>query len=178
MKNSRYLSVSVAVLILDQTTKYAIVHSPVVVRPLVLVPRFFRLAYGENSGALFGMFASLEPPWRGIVLVLVPFVAIALVLVFMRLSGDKDRLSLLGLALILGGALGNQIDRLFRGGRVVDFLDVSIDVEPVRGWLVHMFGTSHWPAFNVADSAIVVGALLLAYDLLRQARPASTMMLR
>lgn len=176
MKNARYLTVSIAVLILDQLTKYAIVRSKVIERPVVLIPGIFRLAYGENTGALFGMFATLQRPWRGIVLVLVPFLAIGLVLVFMRMSGGKDRLALLALALILGGALGNQADRLFRGGRVVDFLDVSIDLEPVRSWLVHAFGSSHWPAFNVADSSIVVGALLLAFDLLRQARPASSIM--
>jgi signal peptidase II len=170
LKNARYLSISVAVLILDQLTKYAIVHGPVAERPVVIVPRFFRLAYGENSGALFGLFSGLEQPWRAIVLLIIPLAAIGCVTFFMRVTGSSDRLSLLALALILGGAVGNQLDRLFRAGRVVDFLDVSIDIEPVRGWLIRLAGTSHWPAFNVADSAIVVGALLLGYDLLVQSR--------
>jgi len=171
VKNARYFSIAAAVLVLDQVTKYAIVHGPVAERPLVLVPSVFRLSYGENSGALFGMFSSTPEPWRTIVLLVVPLAAIALVLFFMRSSGETDRPALVALALILGGALGNQTDRLLRSGRVVDFLDVSIDVAPVRGWLVRAFGSSHWPAFNVADSAIVIGAVLLAFDLLRQARP-------
>jgi len=173
VKNARYFSISVAVLILDQLTKWAIVHSSVFERPYDLVPGYLRFAYGENSGALFGMFSGLEQPWRTVVLLIVPLAAIALVLFFMRVSGEKDRLALVGLALILGGAVGNQLDRLLRHGRVVDFVDVSFDAEPVRGWLVRTFGSSHWPAFNVADSAIVVGALLLAFDLLRQTRPRS-----
>jgi signal peptidase II len=118
------------------------------------------------------MFSGLQQPWRSIVLLIVPVAAIVLVLLFMRMTSTKDRLALLGLSLILGGALGNQCDRLLRGGRVVDFLDVYVDAEPVRGFLVRTFGSAHWPAFNVADSCIVVGALLLATDLLRQSRPA------
>jgi len=171
VRNARYLSLSVAVLVLDQVTKYAIAHGPVVESPIVLIPGFFRLTYGENSGALFGMFSGTPDPWRTIVLSVVPFAAIVLMLVFIRVSGERDRLALVALALILGGALGNQTDRLIRSGRVVDFLDASIDVEPVRGWLVRTLGSSHWPAFNVADSAIVIGAALLALDLLRHSRP-------
>lgn len=171
MKNARYLSISIAVLILDQLTKYAILHGPVADRPIVVIPGFFRLAFGENSGALFGLFSQAPDPWRTIVLLVVPIAAIVLVIVFIRATGSADRLALVALALILGGALGNQTDRLLRSGKVVDFLDVSIDVEPVRGWLVRAFGSSHWPAFNVADSAIVVGALLLALDIVRKWRP-------
>ena len=170
VKNARYLSLSAAVLILDQVTKYAIVHGPVVERPIVVIPHFFSLTFGENSGALFGMFSGAKEPWRTILLLIVPLVAIVLVLIFLRSTGAKDRLALVALSLILGGALGNQLDRLFRGGRVVDFLDVYADVQPVRGWLVGMFGSSHWYTFNVADSAVVVGALLLALELLRQGR--------
>jgi len=170
VKNARYFSVSVAVLILDQLTKWAVVHSSIVERPYDIVPGYLRFAYGENSGALFGMFSGLQQPWRTVVLLIVPLAAIALVLFFMRVSGEKDRLALMGLALILGGAVGNQLDRLLRHGRVVDFVDVSFEAEPVHGWLVRTFGSAHWPAFNVADSAIVVGALLLAFDLLRQTR--------
>lgn len=174
MRNARYLFVSIAVFLLDQTTKYAIVHGPVAERPLVLLPGFLRLAYGENSGALFGLFAGAVQPWKTLLLLVVPFAAIVLVLLFMRISTEKDRLSLVALSLILGGAIGNQFDRLVRGGLVVDFVDVSADVEPIRTWLLRIFRSSHWPAFNVADSAIVVGAILLAFDLLRQARAART----
>ena len=140
---------------------------------MVLIPHILRLAYGENSGALFGLFGGLHQPWRTLVLLVIPSAAILLVLVFMRMSGGSDLLSLTALSLILGGALGNQIDRLLRSGRVVDYIDVSIDFDPIHGWLVRAFGSSHWPAFNVADSAIVIGALLLAWDLLRQARRAA-----
>jgi signal peptidase II len=171
VKNARYLSISIAVLILDQVTKYAIVHGPVAERPVVVVPRLFRLAFGENSGALFGLFSEASPIVRAVILLVIPCLAIVIVLLFMKVSGATDRLALVSLALILGGALGNQTDRLLRSGKVVDFLDFFIDVQPVRGWLIRAFGSSHWPAFNVADSAIVIGALLVAFDLLRQARP-------
>lgn len=173
MKHARYLSVTAAVFILDQLTKYAIVHSPVVERPVIVVPGFFRLCYGENRGALFGMFGNLTEPWRTLVLMVAPLVAIGLILYFMRSSGGSDRLPLVALSLILGGALGNQVDRIFRNGRVVDFLDVHVGMDPLRGWLEGALGSSHWPAFNVADSAIVVGASLLAWDLLRPARRAT-----
>ena len=170
MKNARYLSIAAAVLILDQLSKYAILHGPVVERAVPIIPGFFRLTYGENRGALFGLFSDLAEPWRTLVLLIVPLLAIGLVLFFMRTSSGTDRLSLVALSLILGGALGNQIDRLFRSGRVVDFLDVYAGHEPLRGWLERTFGSAHWPAFNVADSAIVTGALLMGWDLLRQLR--------
>lgn len=170
MRNARYLSISTAVLILDQLTKYAITHSRVVEHPVVLVPGFFRLAFGENSGALFGMFSGTPEPWRTLVLFVIPLSAIALLLFFIRAGSDKDQLGLLALALILGGAVGNQVDRVLRAGKVIDFLDAHVEPQPVHGWLVRIFGSSHWPAFNVADSAIVVGAILLGLDLLRQGR--------
>jgi signal peptidase II len=81
-------------------------------------------------------------------------------------------LTLFGLALVLGGAVGNLIDRLFRG-EVIDFLDVYASSPRLAGWLLEKFGTAHWPTFNFADSAIVCGALLLALSIVRPQRPSA-----
>ena len=170
MKGQRYFPIAVAVLLLDQVTKYLIVHADVAHRPRVLIPGFLRLVYGENPGALFGFFRRTPEPWHTVLLLVAPLASILVILFLMRASGESDRLAHLGLAMILGGALGNQTDRLLRKGKVIDFIDLSIDVEPIRGWLVRAFHSSHWYTFNLADSAIVVGAAALGLDLLLRAR--------
>ena len=91
MKNARYLTLAAAVLILDQVTKYAITHGPVSQRPVEIVPGFFSLTFGENSGALFGMFSGTRGPLRVVLLLLVPIAAIVLVLFFLRTTGAQDR---------------------------------------------------------------------------------------
>ena len=78
----------------------------------------------------------------------------------------EDRRTLFGLSLILGGAVGNLIDRAVRG-EVVDFLDVYVSPPRLADWFVGTFGTAHWPTFNVADSAIVTGACLLFWTIVR-----------
>ena len=97
--------------------------------------------------------------------------AVVVIGVFLAKTDEPDRSTKFGLALILGGAVGNLIDRVFRG-EVVDFLDVYASNERVAAWLVEQFGTAHWPTFNIADSAIVVGAILLVLDILRPERTA------
>jgi signal peptidase II len=81
-------------------------------------------------------------------------------------SDGAHRLTRLGLGAILGGALGNLVDRVVRG-EVVDFLDVYASTPSLADWLVRTFGTAHWPTFNVADSCIVVGAGLLILETFR-----------
>ncbi len=92
---------------------------------------------------------------------------------FLARTREEGRRTLFGLAMILGGATGNLIDRLFRG-EVVDFLDVYASGQALAGWFVQQFGSAHWPTFNIADSAIVLGAGLLLLDILWPARPADT----
>jgi signal peptidase II len=166
-----YYLASLVVLTVDQVTKIAAHawlrgHGPVEV-----VPNLFNLWYSRNPGGLFGYFGSLGAPWRTILLTAFPLLAVVVIGVFLAKTDEPDRSTKFGLALILGGAVGNLIDRVFRG-EVVDFLDVYASNERAAAWLVERFGTAHWPTFNVADSAIVVGAFLLVLDILRPDRTA------
>jgi signal peptidase II len=174
-----YFVIAGVVLFLDQVTK-VLAHAHLRgVSVVEIVPGFFNLTYSRNRGGLFGYFSNLADPWRTVLLTLLPLVAIGLITLFIVRSDDTHRPTRIGLGLILGGAVGNLIDRLFRG-EVVDFLDVYASSESLADWLVRTFGTAHWPTFNIADSAIVVGAGLLILDLFRpepsaeQASPEST----
>ncbi len=144
----RYLWMAVVVFILDQATKWLAVtfigaHGVIKVMPL------FDLVVVHNTGAAFG-FLSQAGGWQNVFFVAVAIVISTVILVMTYRLGAKDRLLAVALMLVLGGALGNLVDRL-RFGYVVDFLDVYY-----QAW--------HWPAFNVADSAITIGALLLILD--------------
>ncbi len=115
----------------------------------------FTLVY--NPGAAFGMFSGLPDVWRRTVLIVVSLLALLVVFRFILKDAKGDLVSQLALSAILGGALGNIIDR-FRFDAVVDFLDVY-------------YGTYHWPAFNIADSAISVGVVVLVIRLLFEKQP-------
>lgn len=115
---------------------------------------FFRLRYAENPGAAWGMFRNLAPNIRGPLFHVVSIGAVLLICYyFMQLSGTnpKERWALWGLPLVLGGALGNYIDRIARGF-VIDFAEA------------HWFDKAAWPSFNVADAAICVGVGMLIVD--------------
>ncbi len=172
----RYFVLSIVVITLDQATKIA-AHAWLRGRvPVTVVPELFDLRYSRNPGGLFGFFSELTNPWRGLLLTVVPLLAVALIAVFLARTPERDRGVLAALALILGGAVGNLIDRVTRG-EVVDFLDVYASERLLPGlsrWLLDTFQTVHWPTFNIADSAIVVGVGLLMLDIVRPApRPAA-----
>lgn len=164
----KYFVLSIAVLALDQITKIAVDAALKTRGPVEVVPGFFNLWYSRNRGGLFGYFQNLPDPWRGLLLTLVPVLVVAAIAWFLATTRDSSRFTLLGLALILGGAVGNLVDRVLRG-EVIDFLDVYASSPSLQDRLVERFGTAHWPTFNVADSAIVVGACLLVLDVLRPA---------
>ena len=132
------------VLVLDQISKWWIVE--VVMQPpeIIRVFPFFNLVMGWNRGVSFGMFNDESGFGRWFFTILA-LVIVAALTVWLRRS--PDRFTAVALGLVIGGALGNVVDRI-RYGAVADFLDV------------HAFGF-HWPAFNVADSAITVGAVML-----------------
>jgi signal peptidase II len=142
----------VVVLILDQVTKaLALAHLPPG-QPVGIIDGFFSLTLVMNPGLAFGFLSSTPVTWRWIVALLSIGALAVLGVVGVRLLPAGGRLAALALGLIFGGAIGNLIDRA-RFGAVVDFLDFY--------WRDY-----HWPAFNVADSAISVGVALLALKLL------------
>jgi len=143
------LIVSTLVLVLDQATKILIDRSMELHSSITVMEHFFNITYLRNKGAAFGFLASSA--YRLPFFMMVSVVAVAVIIrVYYRLRPGQ-KFTAFALALIFSGALGNLIDRI-RLGEVIDFLDVH--------WYSH-----HWPAFNVADSAICVGVFLLAVDL-------------
>jgi signal peptidase II len=130
--------VALIIFILDQFTKY-LITSYVSPYEIIRVLPFFNIVYVENIGSAFGMFKSLGNIF---------FIAVAaLAMVFVTILIIKDKDNRLSFSLILGGAAGNLVDRLVYG-YVIDFLDVYA-------------GRYHWPAFNVADSALTIGIVLM-----------------
>ena len=144
---SRWFALAAGVILLDQVTKWAVLES-FAYGERREITKFFNLVLVYNKGAAFSMFASADG-WQTPLLILFAIVAAGIVS-YLIVRNREKRVLCLGLALILGGALGNLIDRV-RFGHVVDFLDFH-----AMGW--------HWPAFNVADSGITVGAVLLILD--------------
>jgi signal peptidase II len=144
--------IAFAVFALDRLTKWAISHRLSLHDSIPVIPGFFRIVHVENPGAAFGLFADSPAEWKVGLLIL--FSLIALVIVGALLWKNSHRLTStgIGLALILGGAVGNLWDRLV-SKHVVDFL-------------LFYIGRYQWPAFNVADSAIVLGAGLLVFEIL------------
>jgi len=149
-----YLFLAALVFLLDVASKQAVSGwlAPGAVRRVV--PGFFNLTYVRNPGAAFGLLADYDSGW--VAVFLVAFSAGALALLASLLWRGPARLTGVGLGLIAGGAVGNLVDRL-RTGAVVDFLDF------------HLAGY-HWPAFNLADSAIVLGAAAVVAEVLRSRR--------
>ncbi len=148
-----YLAVSLAVLFLDQWTKGIITRTMEVHQSRVVLADVLDLTYVRNTGAAFGLFASVDSSLKAVLLNSVAVVVFLIVSAYALRSSHKSVRLQVGLALILGGAVGNLLDRV-RFGYVVDFLDFAISGH-------------HWPAFNVADSAICIGVALLFLDMLR-----------
>jgi signal peptidase II len=115
--------------------------------PLTVIPGFFDVTFSRNTGGVFGLFAGHPGAGRRVLFAAATVAALALIVGLLRRWGRESRLVLVALSLVAGGAVGNLVDRL-RFGSVVDFIDWH--------WRTH-----HWYTFNVADSAITVGALLL-----------------
>ena len=170
-----YFLFSAVLLVLDQLTKvlaHAFLRGQ---RNLEIIPGLFDLSYSRNPGGLFGSFSQWTSPWRILLLTVLPVLAILWIARALAKSDGLDRLTRCGLALILGGAVGNLLDRVVRG-EVIDFLDVYASSPGFADWLIRTFGTAHWPTFNVADSSIVVGAGLLLAAILapRSHEPAAS----
>lgn len=149
----RWLILAAAIVVADQVTKYAVAQALAGGQSVVLAP-FLNLVLVYNSGAAFSFLSDAAGWQRGL------FIAIALVasawIVYLLHRYPDQRLFALALSLVLAGAVGNVIDRIAHGA-VIDFLDF------------HALGY-HWPAFNVADSAITCGAVLLVWDAFKPGR--------
>lgn len=139
--------IAAAVILLDRLSKLLVIRRIPVAEEISIIPGLFQLSHWENTGAAFSIFADSSSPWRTAGLIGFALVASAVVCYLLWKHGNTLDLIASSLCLILGGALGNLWDRL-QQGTVTDFLDFYI-------------GNHHWPPFNVADSAIVVGAILL-----------------
>ena len=149
--------VSGCVVFADQITKYIIKINLALYDNIIVIEKFFNITHILNPGGAFGFFASQPLEVRKFIfLFMSSVVAIFVLWFYKRCAADFIFLSY-GLALIFGGAIGNLIDR-FRYGKVVDFLDFYI-------------GSAHWPAFNVADSAISIGMCILIYHILFNKTP-------
>lgn len=166
----RYFPIALGVLIADQATKYAAV-AYLSGRGVVEFAPFLNLALVYNKGAAFG-FLSAASGWQNLFFIAVALIATVVIVLMLRRLGDQDKLVSTGLLLILGGALGNLLDRLFHGA-VIDFIDVYYPRAGDCLWLfVRSASGCHWPTFNIADSAITVGAALLILDALAAGRRA------
>lgn len=132
-----------SVVVADQVTKGVILDRLDLYQIIAVVPGFFNITHIQNPGGAFGFLAQQSPLVRSLVFLLMSFLAVCLIFWFYRQTPPTHRFLAAGFAMIFGGAIGNLIDRI-RFGRVVDFLDFYV-------------GAWHWPAFNVADSAITTG---------------------
>ena len=141
------LSVAGIVLLLDQATKWYIRHATSLYQSITVVDSLFYITHVRNSGGAFGLFAGANTALRLPFFLVVSTGAVALLLFFVRRVEPAQHFLLFALGSILGGALGNFVDRMISGG-VTDFLDFHW-----RGY--------YWPAFNVADSCITIGTVIL-----------------
>ena len=155
-RNSGFFLLSILVALADQLTKAWVMANFAPFESRVIIPGFFDLIYVTNTGAAFGFLAGEPAWWRQFFFCGLALVALLVLFFTYRQVRTRSRLLALAIGLIGGGAMGNLIDRL-RFGAVVDFLDFYV-------------GRYHWPAFNVADSAITIGVALFLFGSLRQPR--------
>jgi len=159
MKRRLFFFLFVLVLLAaDQVSKAIIAQNIAFLSSKSIIPGFFNLTQVRNRGAIFGSFSQSSNQVVYWLLTLASFLALALVIYFFLNTPTSERLMIFSLSLILAGALGNMTDRILRG-YVIDFLDFYF-----KKW--------HWPAFNLADSCISVGAIFLIFIILfkRKAR--------
>ena len=150
----------VFILFLDRWTKWLIAVRLVLNETVPVIDGFLNITYVQNTGVAFGILSSISSPAKTIMLSVFTAFAAGVVIVYSLRSSPRNHLLQVALALILGGALGNLYDRLAYG-YVIDFLEFYV-------------GSYHWPAFNVADSAITIGVGLLAIEIIRNETPDRT----
>jgi signal peptidase II len=150
-------ALALAVLVADQATKVWALGALRGRPPRTVIPGFFDLTFSMNNGGVFGMLSGQPSAWRRIFFVAATLAALAVIAALIRQWGRESRLLLVALSLVSGGAVGNLVDRV-RFGSVVDFID----------WYWRGY---HWYTFNVADSAITAGAVLILLHSFLPQRP-------
>ena len=153
----KLIIVSGVLIFLDQVTKALIGFYLQPYHSISVIPGFFNLTHIHNPGGAFGFLAGADPIIRKIVFLFVSFLAVALILWYYLKTPESYPILATDFAMIFGGAIGNLIDRI-RTGKVVDFLDFYL-------------GNLHWPAFNIADSAITIGIGIFILQLLFKKLP-------
>ena len=148
----RFLWLTLAVVLLDRATKAWFESQTTEGWRHEVVHHFIYLVRASNPGMAFSFFADSTSPWTRIILIVGSIIVIGVLAWFLVAGHSGGRLTAAGLALLLGGATGNVTDRILHGA-VTDFFEV---------W----FGSYHYPAFNVADAAITIGAVLIIFDIL------------
>ena len=152
-KSKIILTVGSAIFCLDRLTKLLVARDMAPGESLRVIKGFFDITLVHNTGAAFGIMAYAPESLRLPFLLVSAALAVALLLYFVRKTEENETLTLIALSMVLGGAAGNITDRAALG-YVIDFID----------WHAREF--YHWPAFNIADSGITVGVLLLGYEFL------------
>jgi signal peptidase II len=152
-KTKLVVSVLIAILVLDQLTKWVVDRTMPLHHSIPVIDGFFNLTYIRNTGAAFGIFAGSAAAFRLPFLLVFSLLAIGFIIMMVRRLPDGEKGLITALALILGGALGNLIDRALYG-EVIDFLDFY--------WKSY-----HWPAFNVADSCITIGVAITIFYMIK-----------
>ena len=150
-KYKTLLLIIVGMVFLDQATKLYIDSNMELHQSIQVIKNFFQITYIRNSGAAFGILSGFKSPWLTLFFVLISVVAIGIIMFYYYKTPENQRLTLVSFALIMSGAIGNFIDRVFYG-EVIDFLYFH--------WYQH-----YWPAFNVADSCITIGVSLLLWNM-------------
>jgi signal peptidase II len=140
------------VIAIDQFTKFLVRSSIPLYAKRSVIPRLLDITHVQNTGAAFGLLNASAFPYKSALMIVVATLALVAISLYARQLGHDERLSRYGLVLILGGAFGNLIDRAV-SGYVVDFVDVY-------------WGEAHFWAFNVADAAITIGAILVLLDMI------------
>jgi signal peptidase II len=151
-KMALYLGLVIGWVVLDQVTKIIVQRTLRLYDPVPVIGDFFRLTYIYNRGAAFGLHLG---DWSRIAFSILPVAAAALLYMMYRTTPWSDKMRLIAIPLVTGGAIGNLIDRIRSSRGVIDFFDFG-------------FGTMRWPVFNVADIGVTVGALMLAVSLWRE----------
>jgi len=160
MSRIRYIFLAFLILLSDRVSKSAITDHFELGQPVAVIDGLFNITYVQNTGIAFGFFSTLSSPVKVLILSLVAGIAAIVVVIYSLRHDPRNSMLQVALAMILAGALGNLYDRILYG-YVIDFLELH-----VRGY--------YWPSFNIADTSISIGVILLAWEMFRNEAPNRT----